>query len=77
MILNQKTTIGFAIPDEFAQLNDFVKNNDMAGWVRSEDTNFVYLTKTDSRVVHFDHGRYPFPFSNEAVDKVFEKKEEK
>ena len=46
MLITTITTIGFKLPEEYEQMQNFILNNDMREWRKDEDTNYVCFTKT-------------------------------
>ena len=45
MTLVQKSSIGFKVPEELPQMEDFAKHNNLVEWVVSTTTDYVYYTK--------------------------------
>lgn len=51
MLITTITTIGFKLPEEYEQMQNFILNNDMREWRKDEDTNFTYFTKATYNTV--------------------------
>ena len=41
-------TIGFKVPDEYEQMMEFCRTNDMSQWGKFETTQMVCFTKADN-----------------------------
>lgn len=46
MIMTSITIIGFKMPEEYNQLENFKMNNDMSEWTKFEDTQYISYRKT-------------------------------
>ena len=44
MIVTNKFSIGFRIPDDMEILREFEKSNDLTFWLRSESTEYITYT---------------------------------
>lgn len=51
MLITTITTIGFKLPEEYEQMQNFILNNDMNEWHKDEDTNYTCYTKATYNTV--------------------------
>jgi len=56
MMITTVTTIGFKVPDEYAEMEVFCRTNDMSQWGTFATTQMICFTKADNVLTNIKKG---------------------